>query len=114
MKGSDWEASMLLWPESQVPEFRDLPTDQRRDVWLKCDRQAFKHWQVWAVLLAFFAIAPFALWWAWLLASRDHSLFGVVIAAVVGIGGLLLPRCVKAPFLIKHLRAELRKKGLLK
>ncbi len=53
----------IYWSYSSIPELSGLDKRERRRRWRRCCRQAFRHWQMWMLMLAQSGII-FGLAWA--------------------------------------------------
>ncbi len=70
----------FYWTDGGVPEFQELVKTGRGKDWWRCKRKCIGDWQVWAGLVATFAL--FAIGWLVALVMFDSTLIGIILGGL--------------------------------
>jgi hypothetical protein len=92
MKG---EFMSIYWSWKSLPEWRELPENERKIIWKKCYSKTLKHWQTW---VAFFGCIAYVWLGRFLVIKIWTSFIGELIGAALGgaIGGFILGQVIVA------------------
>jgi len=83
------------WSWKSLPEWGELPENERKIIWKKCLSKTYKHWQYW---VAFFGCIACGWLGSFLVIKIWTSFIAVLIGAALGgsFGGFILGQVIVA------------------